>query len=168
MLPIALVVLRICTLRSGPDDLPANNFLLGLVIAINVTLSISLYVTVNEATFLTATTLVIVSLAGTAGVVWVILTLMELANRFPQTLMALIGVDIVLTVLSGIAAAFTTGSEGTVSTTGASIITLLMIWNLAIFANIFKRAMNIHIGFGFAMALFVVIFSVAVSQAAIS
>ncbi len=166
MSQIFLLLWRLCTFRAGPDAMPANNTLLGLIISLNALLSVSLYLLVNTATLLKAATLVSVSMAGTAGLVWLIMNLMEMGNRFPQTLMALFGVDILITLLTG-AVAMVTGTEE-ISAAGASLLTLLMFWNLAIFAFIFHRALNIHIGFGFLLALFVVIFSIAMSQAAVS
>ena len=47
-------------------------------------------------------------------------------------------------------------------------LTLLRLWSLAVYGFIFQRALEIHIGFGIAMALFVVVFTVAITQTAIS
>ena len=61
------------------------------------------------------------------------------------------------------------GATQTVTTNApVFVITLLTLWSLAIYGFIFHRAMNMHIGFGIAMALFVVIFSVAITQTAIT
>jgi len=87
-----------------------------------------------------------------------------LVNRAQQTVTAVFGTDIIMTVLTGIAFAAT----GAVHETAAVFaITLLTLWSLMIYGFIFHRAMNIHIGFGIAIALFVVIFSVAITQTAV-
>ncbi len=163
---LVLVFWRICIFRGGPDAIPANRTLLSIIVILNAILSISLYLTINRTGFLTAATVVTVSLAGTAGLVWLIMNVMDLAARFPQTLMALLGVDLLNTVLTGAVALLTLTNEGVLSPTGAAVLAALMFWNLAIFAFIFHRALNIHFGFGLMLAFFVVIFSVAISQVA--
>ncbi|MEM9622356.1 MAG: hypothetical protein AAF993_11945 [Pseudomonadota bacterium] len=168
MSQIVLLYWRICIFVSGPDAVPASRTLLGATIVVNALLSIAMYMWVNEPDFLTAATLVTVSMAGTGGLVWVIMQLMDLRHRLPQTLTALYGVDIITTALTGLIAVFTNVDEPGLTATGVSMVSLLMLWNLAIVAFIFHRALNIHLGFGMLVALFVLIFSIAMSQAAIS
>ena len=66
------------------------------------------------------------------------------------------------------AATLLLGAESIGMTIARFVITLLTLWSLAIYGFVFHRAMNIHIGFGIAMALFVVIFSVAITQTALA
>ena len=93
------------------------------------------------------------------------MTLMSLTNRVQQTLTAIFGTDVIMTVLTSIAFAATGAVNETIA---VFAITLLTLWSLMIYGFIFHRAMNIHIGFGIAIALFVVIFSVAITQTAIT
>ena len=167
MLSLITLLWNLCVFRSGPEDLPANNFLLGLVIASNATISIVLNMLINSSTLLNAATLVVVSLAGTAAIVLLVLSLINLASRFLQTFTALVGVDLILTLLTGLVAAFTIGADGNILPAGAYLLFAIMIWNLAAFSSIFQRAMNVHLALGVAVAIFVVVFSIAIGQAAI-
>ena len=48
------------------------------------------------------------------------------------------------------------------------VITMLTLWSLAVYGFIFHRALNIHIALGIGMALFVVVFSMAITQTALA
>jgi hypothetical protein len=166
MKSIVLLFWRICIFRSGPDAVPASNTFTAVVIALNalVNIIVQLMLGADQVTLLLAVTLAIVSLAGTGALVWFVMMLMGLVNRVQQTITAIFGTDIIMTILTSIAFAAT----GSISETVAIFaITLLTLWSLMIYGFIFHRAMNIHIGFGIAIALFVVIFSVAITQTAL-
>jgi hypothetical protein len=167
MKSIALLFWRICIFRSGPDTIPVNNILTIAVIAVNALLSIAVQLTYADPaiTALSAVTLAVVSLAGTGGLIWFVMALMNLTNRVAQTVTAVFGVDIILTTITAVAFALAGAIDDSVR---FFAVTLLTLWSLAIYGFIFHRAMNIHIGFGIAIALFVVIFSVAITEAALS
>lgn len=158
---------RICIFSSGPESIPANNILFIVVVAVNATLNVLVQFVLGgpEASLLRASTMAIVSLAGTGGLIWFVMMLMNLSNRAPQTITAVFGVDIIMTTLT---ATLLLGAESIGMTIARFVITLLTLWSLAIYGFVFHRAMNIHIGFGIAMALFVVIFSVAITQTALA
>lgn len=158
---------RICTFRSGPESIPANNLFLILVLLANALLNVVVQLALGSAqeSLLRALTLAVVSLAGTGGLIWFVMALMDLSNRVPQTITAVFGVEIFMTTLTALLLWF---SDSLGMTVARFVITLLTLWSLAIYGFIFHRAMNIHIGFGIAMALFVVIFSVAITQTALA
>jgi hypothetical protein len=167
MKSIVLLFWRICIFQTGPDTVPANNAFLVMIIAVNALLNIAVQVLLvgQDQSLLRAVTLAVVSLAGTGALVWFIMTLMSLGPRVPQTITAVFGVDIIMTAITSVLFA----SAGVIEQNIAVfVITLLTLWSLAVYGFIFHRAMNIHIGFGIAMALFVVIFSVAITQTAIT
>ena len=167
MKSIVLLFWRICIFQTGPDTVPANNAFLVMIIAANALLNIAVQLLLvgQDESLLSAVTLAVVSLAGTGGLVWFIMSLMSLGSRVPQTITAVFGVDIIMTIITSILFA----SAGMIAQNIAVfVITLLTLWSLAVYGFIFHRAMNIHIGFGIAMALFVVIFSVAITQTAIT
>jgi hypothetical protein len=167
MKSIFLLFWRICLFQAGPDTVPASNIFTITVVALNavVNIIVQLLLGAEQINLLRATTLAIVSLAGTGALVWIVMALMSLNNRVQQTVTAMFGTDIIMTVLTSIAFLIT----GEINDTAAVFaITLLTLWSLMIYGFIFHRAMNIHIGFGIAMALFVVIFSVAITQTAIA
>lgn len=158
---------RICIFNSGPESIPANNTLFIVVVAVNAAVNVLVQFVLGgeDGDLLRASTMAIVSLAGTGGLIWFVMMLMNLANRAPQTITAVFGVDIIMTTLT---ATLLLGAESIGMTIARFVITMLTLWSLAIYGFVFHRAMNIHIGFGIAMALFVVIFSVAITQTALA
>jgi len=167
MKPILLAFWRMCIFKSGPDAIPAHRAFTVTIIAANAVLNVVVQLLLGDPTTSTlrAITLAVVSLAGTGGLVWFVMALMGLTNRVVQTVTAVFGVDIIMTSITGLGFAVTGGIDNAVS---FFFVTLLTLWSLAIYGFIFHRAMNIHIGFGIAIALFVVIFSVAITEAALS
>ncbi len=167
MKSIFLLFWRICLFQTGPDTVPANTTFTVAVIVLNavVNIVVQLLLGGEEIDLLRAGTLSIVSLAGTGALVWFVMALMSLNNRVQQTLTAMFGSDIILTALTSIAFLTTTQIN---ETAAVFAITLLTLWSLMVYGFIFHRAMDIHIGFGIAIALFVVIFSVAITQTAIA
>ena len=167
MKSIVLLFWRICIFQTGPDTVPANNAFLIMIIAANAVLNIAVqYLLVGQdQSLLRAATLAIVSLAGTGGLIWFMMALMSLGTRVPQTITAVFGVDIIMTAITSVLFASAGMIEQNIA---VFVITLLTLWSLAVYGFIFHRAMNIHIGFGIAMALFVVVFSVAITQTAIT
>ena len=105
------------------------------------------------------------SLAGTAGLVWFVMMLMNHVNRFAQTITAVFAVDIILTLAAAILFSLVGDLTNAVS---VFVTALLVSWTLAVYGFIFHRALDIHIGFGVAMALFVFIFTMAITQTAIA
>ena len=168
MAALFTLIVRICLFQRGPEHLPGGNQVLGLLLITNALLSIPLYIWLNQTTFLTASTVVVASLAATAGLVLLILNLMNFSARYQQTLSAIIGVDIFLTLLTALVAFFSMDGEGLLSNTGTLLITIFMLWNLFVYAAIFHKALEVHIAIGLAFALFIVIFSVAIGQVAAS
>ncbi len=158
---------RICLFRDGPETIPANNVLLLLTLIANAGMNIVVQLAWGgeNVTVLRAITIAIVSLAGTGGLVWFVMMLMSLTNRLPQTLTAIFGVEVILT---GLSALLLLSSD--VLGTGVTrfVITMLTLWSLAVYGFIFHRALNIHIGLGIGMALFVVVFSMAITQTALA
>ena len=167
MKSIVLLFWRICIFQTGPDAVPASNTFTITVIALNalVNIAVQLWLGAEDITLIRAITLSVVSLAGTGALVWFTMALMSHSNRAQQTMTAVFGTDVVLTLLTSLAFA----AAGAINQTVAGfVITLLTLWSLSVYGFIFHRALNIHIGFGILIALFVVIFSVAITQTAIT
>lgn len=167
MKPIFQLFWRICLFRDGPETIPANNFLLLFAVILNASLNVVVQMMWggDNVSLLRALTIAVVSLAGTGGLVWFVMVLMSLTPRLPQTLTAIFGVEIILT---GLSALLLLSSDAIGATVTRFIITALTFWSLAVYGFIFHRALNIHIGFGVAMALFVVVFSMAITQTALA
>ncbi|XOV84174.1 MAG: hypothetical protein ACFHXK_03440 [bacterium] len=158
---------RICLFRNGPETIPANNTLLLLAVIVNATLNTIVQLTWGgeNVTVLRAVSIAVVSLAGTGALVWFVMMLMSLTHRLPQTLTAVFGVEIILTSISAL---LLLSSDALGTSVTRFVITLLTLWSLAVYGFIFHRALNIHIGLGIGMALFVVIFSMAITQTALA
>jgi len=167
MKSIAALFWGICIFKNGPDTIPADRIFTIAIIAVNALLNIAVQLTFGDATVtvLSAVTLAVVSLAGTGGLVWFVMSLMSLTSRVAQTVTAVFGVDIIMTSITGVAYAITGTIDDSIR---FFAVTLLTLWSLAVYGFIFHRAMNIHIGFGIAIALFVVVFSVAITEAALT
>jgi hypothetical protein len=167
MKPIFQLFWRICLFRDGPETIPANNVLLLLAVIINISLNVMVQLVWggDNVSMLRALTIAVVSLAGTGGLVWFVMLLMSLTQRLPQTLTAIFGVEIILTSFSAL---LLLSSEAIGTSVTRFVITGLTLWSLAVYGFIFHRALNIHIGFGVGMALFVVVFSMAITQTALA
>ncbi len=166
MKPIVSLFWRICIFRAGPEAVPLNGTLTGVIIVLNalVNISVQLLLGGESETLLRAVTATVVSLAGTAGLVWFVMLLMSLTQRFAQTITAIIAVDIILTLIAAVLFSLIGDLTNTVS---VFVTALLVSWTLAVYGFIFHRAMDMHIGFGVAMALFVFIFTMAITQTAL-
>lgn len=176
MTAILSVFWRICLFRSGPDAVPANSALLGLVILANAVVGITAWAiqssiapsappsetadVVIVSGLLSVVTVVTVSLACTSGLVWLILNLMGFSARLVQTLTALFGSDVLITTVATLLIFATT----LISTDLAQITSLFaMFWAIGVFGFILHRALEISIGFGIVGAIFVVIFTTALT-----
>ena len=167
MIPILLAFWRICTFASGPNAIPANTTLTALVVGAYslVTFSAVWLLGEENITILRAAANTIVALAGTAGLVWFVLLMFDRNSRYLQTITAIVGADLLLTLVS-LAVYLPINAA---SPQIASIIAMLIfLWTLAVYGFIFHRALEIHFGFGLALAVFVVIFTIAITQTAIA
>ena len=167
MKSIVLLFWRLCLLQTGPDAVPASNVLTAVVVCVNaaINISVQLLLMTDSANLLRATSLSFVGLACTAALVAGSMRLMGRQARTQQTLTAIFGTDVITTIFTSLAFVASGFAGQTIALFG---ITLLTLWSLMIFGFILHRALEIRLGFGVAMALFVVIFSVAVTQTAVS
>jgi hypothetical protein len=175
---------RICLFKSGPDVIPANNFLLGLLIAGNGLISwsasmllqamlpispeVTNQVGQQEIAMLSDSWVVlsrvIVSLATTAALVWGILQLTNFADRTSKVLCAVFGTDIILTVFT--VAAVIIG-QFIHPLLGQFTILAMFFWTVAILGFILHRALAISQGLGIAAGAFILLFSFAITQVAL-
>lgn len=156
---------NIATFRAGPETVPANRFLLVSVVVIDALISLVAQIFLNSTTPLKAATAVTINLATIMLLVYMLLSLLNLTPRYVQTVGALIGTDILLTIIS-VAGLLLAMQAGELLSSIVSVATLF--WTLAVFGFIFHKSMNMHIGLGIALAFFSVVLSFAISQAAIA
>ena len=177
MTAILLVFWRICIFKGGPDSVPANTTLLAIVILISALTSLlassflqtvlppppptdvmDVAVVSSEFSLITS---VVVSQASTAGLVWLVLALMSLNDRLYQTLAAVFGVDTIVTAVSTCAIFITT----LISTVLSQIAFLgMFFWSVGTLGFILHKALELSLALGIAAALFVMIFTIAITQ----
>ncbi|NOX49434.1 MAG: hypothetical protein GXP16_02720 [Gammaproteobacteria bacterium] len=188
MTPLLVLFWRICSLKTGPESVPTSVLLLGLIIVANTLVSILVSTVIATAVLAADPTLleqnpdlathdaystavlfqtltqVIVSQATVAGTIFLFLNLMGHANRFPRTITAIFGADLFITSVSGVIIFLAFAINPAMA---SIIVTLLMFWSLTVIGFILHKALGVHIGFGIAISLFVVIFSLALSTWAV-
>ncbi|MFB4203686.1 hypothetical protein KBTX_02055 [wastewater metagenome] len=149
---IVRLVLDICLLRRGPQDLPASPTLLAATMLASAVVG---YPTMRALPAATATP----GLDAAYGVIvtfaftYALLHAYGLGNRFLQTATALYATDVVVTGLALIL--LTLGSAGT-PVTALGLIGLIL-WNIAIIAHIFRHALDTVIALATVWALALVI-----------
>ena len=169
MKPIFSLFWYICTFRAGPDRVPANTTFLGVIIILNILLNVALFMLLNDVEFIRVVTLVVVNLTVTAGLIWVVMMLMDVGARYQKTLTALFGADLILSTITNLIAwGVQQGFGDSATNVQFFIIALLFMWTLGVYGFVFHRALNLHIGFGIAIALFVIVFALAISQTAVA
>jgi len=142
---------QICLLRRGPEAVPVATGLLGLVVVADLTLSLLLAFSVPDAllteeqlaatsvTPLAAIASLLVSQATFAALIWFATHIRKCVGRFPATITAYFGCDIIVTLVMIIVVQLT-------SLLGADIVRALMlvivIWSLAITGFILQRTLS--------------------------
>lgn len=143
----------ICRFRKNPQDLPKSNELLFL--------SITGYMLASALLAMLSEQLVNATLAGVVEALLVMLFtygLLQIVNkteRWSQTVTALSGTGIIISLIAFPLYYF--GTIGNQDGFGQMIsllsLIVLIIWNIAIMAHIFRHALQTTIGFGIAIAI---------------
>lgn len=145
---------RICWFKAGPQDVPASPAFTLLLLLIYTLISILLSLNLLPLDYSVIASLLDTTLtvALTAG----LLQLRRLENRSMQTISALAGTGIVISVIAlpiiywlGLARA--TGIDATLP---GIMMLLIRIWSLFIMAHILRHALNLHFLFGVLLSLF--------------
>ena len=152
--------LAIALLRKGPQTLPASPFLLYLVLVVHwatgVVLGLfSLSLPLALLSSLTGTLIMVALVHG-------LLLLHGLHSRVTQTLSALAGCEVLIGLLAlPLTALFYTG--GTMAELAALLSLLLLGWNVAVAAHIFRHALNVSMGMGLLFAIGYTLISLSLS-----
>jgi len=152
----------ICLLRSGPQDLPASSFFLGMVIFANVLINIFiLHISKSLGISIITTLLGIVILVVFINLV---LRFRQLPARINQTLIALFGTDtlIGLFVLPMEAWFHQAKTAKAVASFPASMNLLLWIWSLVVLGHILRHALSATYATGFGFAVIYVVISLSI------
>ena len=157
---------KLCIFQSSPSDLPASNFLLALLLVFNAALTITFNLIFNPVSALAAISAVMIGLTANALLLWGLLHLLSMPNRFTQTFSAMLGVDIILTSLTFVASIFIYENGEPKPDSPIAILLLLLIWTLAAYTYILQKALNVHLFLAAFITFFMFLFSIAISQVA--
>lgn len=145
--------LDICMLRAGPQDLPASAFLLRLLMALNIIVGTLVSFPISgfdRALMEVLLDILLLVILLYAGLQW-----RGLGARFVQVLMAFMGTGIVLGMLM-MPVVYQLAAANAVNET-APVAALvwwgIVFWNITIFAHILRHGFNIHLAYGFVLAV---------------
>jgi hypothetical protein len=164
MKSLFLVFWNICLLRRGPELVPTHPLFIGVIVLADVAVSLMLSLKFDsELRVLPAFTYILVTLAVSASVVWFALYLKDFETRFPATIAAIFGCDLVLSTLMLIIVQFTAGPENPFA---IGTVLLTSVWSIAITGFILHRAMSISLFAGVLLSVAMALFSVSVGNVA--
>lgn len=152
------LVLDLCRLRGGPQDLPWSPLLLGALFVVATGLDVVVGGLLDRDANALARSLL--SSLVILGLCWIALAVRNFRNRFVQTATAIIATGIVFTLLQG-ALLWLGGVPPTASstalTTGQSIVVWLLfaifLWQVAVTAHIVRHAVELSSGFALTLVI---------------
>lgn len=144
----------ICLFKKGPQDIPASNVLLRLLIPFYASVSFLLLILNSDG--LNAAMQVLVEIMLILGSTWIILFIARKPARYQQTASALMATDALISFFALPAMATLVGQ-------GAGLaflaIIMLMIWHWAISGHIFSNALEKPFTFGLGVAFLYILVS---------
>jgi len=142
----------ICLLRAGPQDLPASMFLLRVAIATNIVFgSLMAY---PDRGMPQAFIEVLFDFALLTLLLYGVLHWRQKAERFSQTLTALMGTNVILSFFAMPVVYTITGApEGETAGWALQMFLLLVIWNITVMAHILRHSLEMHIGYTLVMSV---------------
>lgn len=154
MLAYVQAFINIALRRSGPEDLPGSDFMLGLTLVIylvtQIPVGLILYGPSNTLVGSVAASLLLLF-----GFLWLLLSVTGHRVRYKRTATAMLGTSALLTVLSvpfSLWRQFMLNVESGVAMP-STIIFAIMLWSIAIDGHIFSRALSRPFGIGLLIAI---------------
>ncbi len=158
MLKILNLVLDICLLRAGPQDVPASRSLLQLMVLSNLVLSVAGLL--PEYAFGPALGQVLVDVLIFGAMIFAALQWRGLPGRFLQTFTAAMGCDALFAlVLLPIALSVGNIPEGQASLAAAVAGLALVVWYVVVVSHILRHALSVP----FALALLFALVYIGIS-----
>ena len=155
---------NICLMREGPERVPTQTGFLASLLVLHLTLTTALSVAFGNTDGTLSLAAQVVNRAVTAALlVWFALYVRELRQRFPATIGALFGTELLITLLLALVLMVMRSME----IDPTIPLRLLQLWYLVIVGFIMHRALNISLGLGIAVALGIQLFSTIVSRASV-
>lgn len=135
---------EICLLRGTPRELPRSPVLLGLVVALGLVIdNINLGFAVPAASAVQVAGAVLVHTGLLAGSLTGLLALTGYAARVVQTLTALIGSGLILSLIA-MPLIMLSGLSGQLALVLAVLLVILNIWSLLVTMHILRHALSIN------------------------
>ena len=150
---LARAMWEICTLRRGPQDIPASFTLMVLMLTLNAVAGAAL-----ETIEMSAGSAIIAAVVDAAAVI-VLVRLLLMAtrreNRYLQTVTAIAGTGVILSVFAAPAVAWLSAWVEQRRDVGMPMLLWLAVfgWNLLIIAHIFRHAIDTNLAIGFVLAV---------------
>ncbi|MDP2227855.1 MAG: hypothetical protein Q8J78_10325 [Moraxellaceae bacterium] len=148
----------LCRLRRGPEEVPYSLPLLAVVVALDVALNLTGHVLAAPDALMRGVQLTLMGLLLEMLVLASLLRFKGLQERFVQSFTAIIGVDLLLSVLALSFTLLSLAVEPKSPVIGLVVIAQMLIvgWNLALRGFIYHRALNIGLlqGIMLSLALF--------------
>jgi hypothetical protein len=164
MKPILAVFWNICLLRRGPELVPTHPLFIATVVIADVLLSLFVAMQYGgNASLMQVATSTAVTMATLAAVVWTALNLRGFSGRFPATITALFGCDLLFTLLVALLVPLLGGTGSPFSIGVAAVIGF---WSIAVNGFILHRAMNISVFAGIIFAFGIAFLAFALASAA--
>lgn len=164
MKPIFAVFVNICLLRRGPELVPTHPLFVGAILLGDTLLGLFVGVRYgNAVTPLQVATSTLVTMATLASATWVALAVRGVIGRYPATITALFGCDLLFTLLVAIAVPLAGGVSSPIT---MGIAALIGIWSIAVNGFILHRAMNVTVFVGIFVAFCMATFAYVLSSAA--
>jgi len=156
---------RMCLLRQSPAHVPTMPWFVATVVAANLLVSVVVSVSIDQSLgALNVLTRVVVGQATYACLVWLATYLRQHPERFPATLTALFGCDLIITAVFGVLVPLAT----TLDLRLVEFLSLVfMIWSLTVAGYILSRALDVQTAVGILLALGMSVLSVVLSVAAV-
>ena len=151
---------NICLLRDGPESVPTYTWFLVSLIALELAVGVAvLTVAYPSYPFALSLNLALINLAVTASIAWFALYLRNQEPRFPATLGAILGTEVLIDSVSTLALGATSGvAQATTSW-------ILGLWNIAVVGFILHRALATRLWIGILLSMATVALALVIAGA---
>ncbi len=145
--------MEICLFRSQPQDLPASNFFLGMLVLLSIVFG--LLINLINLPFEHAMLAVILNLSVIAIITQLVLRLYNKSLRFNQTLIAQLGTGIVIAVIAmPVIVMLQYAEDNNVNMAPGAILWLILFtWELSVNAHILRHALSTSFVHGFVISV---------------
>lgn len=165
MLRLFRAFLQICLFKAGPQDLPDSGFLMRSVLVVNILFSFAYLL--GQLTPYQALYQVILSMAVLYMLTKLVLGVRNVPYRFRQTFTAVLGADLVLTLLQSVlvSSGILPMQPEEITQIQALLWLVLVFWGLAVQGNILHHALNVSRFTGAMLSIWFLLITVIVLNA---